>query len=646
MFLPKTLTEVSTVEANAGRDYPPHKQQDIRRFLERAWRWAESHKLVEPAPGPNGHNGWKYLTDNGAAAARDESIATLTSETPALADIEKLVPTARLDQTNSSDLRRSAIILTALHVETRAVLRHLSDVREEIERGTVFHVGRFGEWVVAVAECGDGNVHAATIVERGIARYNPDVALFVGVAGGVKDVIIGDALVSSKVYGYERGKDTGEGFKPRPVVQLPAYTLEQRARAIRLRDDWQRRLDTNLPHATPRIHVGAIAAGEKVISSSSGKIAEFLKQNYGDALGVEMEGQGFLAAIHINAPVEGCVVRGISDLLDGKTDADKAGSQGKAADVASAVAYEMLATLRLSTPRRKLTDARQQHPDERERPREVARKNFSPEADMPIRDVFFHINADVLDDKAWEKIGQHLLDALSIGALSAYGREGQFGHQSYRGHPNLTLIDCNYWKTARFTYDFFGANRENEIHVDTAPPGTGLVYRDVRFNRSDIESGWPTSRSKDRIFAMDAIYRILTQSEWAKNLAAQPELMTPAGLYENSKTRKEMIKDRLLHALRRDIHDRLRSAEIEAWGRKHRNHPLAPIKAEEWDNLHITTDDIDFRNLKNGFCTQNFSNQAMRSTCYENVQFVRSKLFSVYPLLREPFEILENGTVL
>ena len=50
MLLPKTLTEVSTVEANAGRDYPPHKQQDIRRFLERAWRWAESHKLVEPAP--------------------------------------------------------------------------------------------------------------------------------------------------------------------------------------------------------------------------------------------------------------------------------------------------------------------------------------------------------------------------------------------------------------------------------------------------------------------------------------------------------------------------------------------------------------------------------------------------------------------
>src|SRR5208283_1535479 len=96
MFLPKTLTEVSSVDASAGRDYPPHKRDDVRRFLERAWRWAESNNLVEPATGANGHNGWKYLTNDGAARARDQ---TLT------------IP------------KRSTIILTALDVETRAVLR-------------------------------------------------------------------------------------------------------------------------------------------------------------------------------------------------------------------------------------------------------------------------------------------------------------------------------------------------------------------------------------------------------------------------------------------------------------------------------------------------------------------------------------------
>lgn len=31
----------------------------------------------------------------------------------------------------------------------------------ETVRGTVFHVGRFDEWSVVVAECGEGNVYAA-----------------------------------------------------------------------------------------------------------------------------------------------------------------------------------------------------------------------------------------------------------------------------------------------------------------------------------------------------------------------------------------------------------------------------------------------------------------------------------------------------
>jgi nucleoside phosphorylase len=182
---------------------------------------------------------------------------------------------------------RCAVILTALDVETRAVLRHLLRIHEQVVRGTVFHVGQFEGWRVAVAECGEGNIHAATTIERSIAHFNPDVGLFVGVAGGVKDVSIGDVLVANKVYGYERGKDTARAFKPRPAVILPAYPLEQRARAIRLKAQWRKRLDPKLLHANPEIYIGAIAAGEKVVSSSRGKVARFLKENYGDTLGVE-----------------------------------------------------------------------------------------------------------------------------------------------------------------------------------------------------------------------------------------------------------------------------------------------------------------------------------------------------------------------
>jgi nucleoside phosphorylase len=96
--------------------------------------------------------------------------------------------------------RRSALILTALDVETKAVLRHLKRNGEKVVGGTVFYRGKFEAWDVAVAECGAGNTGAAAIAQRGIASFEPRVALFVGVAGGIKDVKIGDVVVADKMY--------------------------------------------------------------------------------------------------------------------------------------------------------------------------------------------------------------------------------------------------------------------------------------------------------------------------------------------------------------------------------------------------------------------------------------------------------------
>jgi nucleoside phosphorylase len=240
---------------------------------------------------------------------------------------------------------RCALILTALEAETRAVLRHMPDRKTEHVTGTVFHRGVVEGWDVVVAEVGPGNAPAAVIAERAIGRFGPAVALFVGVAGGIKDVAIGDVVVATKVYGYESGKETDRGFKVRPDLQVTAHALEQQARAIRQQETWKNRLDRQRTTGEPHIYVGPIAAGEKVVASTQGTIAHILREHYGDALAIEMEGRGFLESIHVNAPVQGGVIRGISDLLEGKSEADAGGSQERAADAASAVAFEILATL-------------------------------------------------------------------------------------------------------------------------------------------------------------------------------------------------------------------------------------------------------------------------------------------------------------
>jgi hypothetical protein len=111
---------------------------------------------------------------------------------------------------------RRAIILSALGVETRSVLRQLPDVHEVHVRDTVFHVGSLEDWQIAIAEVGVGNVRAALIVGRAIEHFDPEVALFVGVARGIKDVEIGDVVVAIKIYGYESGKEGPQGFQSRP----------------------------------------------------------------------------------------------------------------------------------------------------------------------------------------------------------------------------------------------------------------------------------------------------------------------------------------------------------------------------------------------------------------------------------------------
>ena len=242
-----------------------------------------------------------------------------------------------------------AVILTALPVEYETVRAYLKDTREKIHEGTIYELGHFQSgdqfWEVAIAEIGMSNPIAASAAERAIAYFKPQLVLFVGVAGGLKDVQLGDVVAANKVYGFEYGKVEDTGFKTRPSVYNSTYALDQRARAVARRQDWLKRVLIPLSDPAPKALVGPIAAGEKVLTSTSSELWNLIKQSYGDALAVEMEGYGFLAALHTNQRVEALIVRGISDLIDGKREADSADFQAVAAQNASAFAFEVLAKL-------------------------------------------------------------------------------------------------------------------------------------------------------------------------------------------------------------------------------------------------------------------------------------------------------------
>ena len=242
-----------------------------------------------------------------------------------------------------------AVILTALSVECQSVRSHLLHLHNEPHHeGSVYWVGDFhcesSVWNVMVAEIGQGNTSAALETERAINYFKPHVTLFVGVAGGLKDVRIGDVVAARKVYGYESGK-ASSSFLPRPEVWNSTHRMLNWARVSIDTRDWVQRINGPTLESKPEAYLGSIAAGEKVLNSTRSNIYTFLRKQYSDALAVEMEGYGFLQAVHANQPVDALVIRGISDLIEGKSEADAARSQELASRHASAFAFEVLSKL-------------------------------------------------------------------------------------------------------------------------------------------------------------------------------------------------------------------------------------------------------------------------------------------------------------
>lgn len=177
--------------------------------------------------------------------------------------------------------QRRVVILTAIRVESEAVCAHLQDVHEETYKGTIYWWGIFSDgnyhWDVVVVRTGRGGYGAATETERAITYYQPDLVLFVGVAGGRKDVRHGDVVAATKVYAYESGKADAT-FQTRPEVGRPSHRLEQRAEAEASKKDWLKRLGDKLPIPPPSVYLGPVAAGGSVIPHSIPLLRSSCKQ--------------------------------------------------------------------------------------------------------------------------------------------------------------------------------------------------------------------------------------------------------------------------------------------------------------------------------------------------------------------------------
>lgn len=243
----------------------------------------------------------------------------------------------------------SVLIATAIPPEQSSVLEYLSETEERVtEEGTRYRVGtvNINDYArsVAVATVGMGNTKSGFETERAINYFEPNIVLFIGVAGGLRedDVRKGDVVAASKAYYYESGK-ADEDFLVRTSLGQPSYKSEKLAESVANEEKWQRRVCDNWPDTDgPDALVAPVAVGEKVVSSKESKVYDRLRTKFSDAVAVEMEGYGFYEATRANPEVDSLAIRGVSDMVEDKSEADELGWQEDASANAAAFAFELL----------------------------------------------------------------------------------------------------------------------------------------------------------------------------------------------------------------------------------------------------------------------------------------------------------------
>ena len=224
--------------------------------------------------------------------------------------------------------------------------------------GAVYEAGLFRdenqEWLIVVSVTGPGT-HPAEMaaIEAHYDFDGFDVQMVVGVAGSRKPTApIGSVIAADQIYNPYSGKASEGTWSVRPRAIPANYRLVELARTVCRKERWLERIAGHRelqkpplqPEATgtdPIAQVAPIVSTEAVLDDRHSDLEKLIASSCGDAHAVEMEGYGAQFVAH-RKETPGIVVRGISDMAEGKSPDADAMNQPIAARRAAAFAFELL----------------------------------------------------------------------------------------------------------------------------------------------------------------------------------------------------------------------------------------------------------------------------------------------------------------
>ncbi len=193
-------------------------------------------------------------------------------------------------------------IIGAMRCEVDSLRGMLCDARLEVISGIEYTIGNLLGHEVVVAMCGVGKVFAALCAQTMILKYNPDVIINTGVAGGLsRTLTIGDIAVSTSVVQHDM--DTSPIGDPKGlisginIIEIPAdkglcdLVLE------------------SAKELSMHMEAGIIASGDQFVADAERK--KYIVDTF-SAISCEMEGAAIGQVCYVNNKPF-VVIRAISD---------------------------------------------------------------------------------------------------------------------------------------------------------------------------------------------------------------------------------------------------------------------------------------------------------------------------------------------
>jgi adenosylhomocysteine nucleosidase len=197
-------------------------------------------------------------------------------------------------------------IIAAMEQELKTLVAALQDENQVIILDKTYYTGHIGHHEVVLVQSGIGKVMSAMSVAILAEKFQVDMIINTGSAGGVADGLeVGDVVIADKLV-YHDVDVTAFGYAYGQMAGQDLYYHADK--------EWILQLEKVLIQQELSSHVGLIATGDSFIAGPE-KVAR-IKTHFPEVMAVEMEG----AAIAQAAQAAGkpfLVIRAMSDTAQG-----------------------------------------------------------------------------------------------------------------------------------------------------------------------------------------------------------------------------------------------------------------------------------------------------------------------------------------